>query len=311
MKLNFHNMIFFIYIASPNSAIQKHIDGRELSAPLPIAGPLSQMNYGEYVSRNELYGMILDVQQICNIEWLLEENYKQFYETNVLKNVQSILDIAEETKEQRNDAWYLHRSIRITASSCYDLFTYTRNKNADWPRKTNLYLNPKLIRSKALDYGRETEESALECYRIKRNPLVKKCGFVVCVKEPWIGVSPDGVDIGCNILIEIKCPMSGKEHGLEWMLENCKATKLYIKKRESGFELNKNHKYYAQIQLSMYVLGCVTCDFIVYSKYENDFIVLEIQFNEEYVRSLISSLKQVYFQHLLPEICKKHGNELM
>ncbi|XP_062701765.1 uncharacterized protein LOC109418287 isoform X2 [Aedes albopictus] len=295
--------------ASPNSAIQKHITGRELSVPLPIAGPLNQPDVNVYVTRNELYELMMSVEQISNIAEFDTDSIKHFYEKTVEKDDQTILDIAEETKDQRNDAWYLHRSIRITASSCYDLFTYTRNKNADWDRKIQQYLNPKLIRSKALDYGKQTEQLALDCYMAKRNPLVKKSGFVVCLKEPWIGVSPDGIDASCNLLIEIKCPVSGEEHDLQWILDNCKATNVYLKKQESSLSLNKNHKYYAQVQLSMYVLGCNMCDFIVYSKLANDFLVVEIQFNEEYVRSLIGALKLVYFQFMLPQIVKKHQGD--
>lgn len=306
--------LFLLLIASPNSAIQKHIDGRELSCLVPTAGPLNQrICHGVYVSRRELCEMISDdtgpasSTTISDIE-LLQDNLKQFYESFVVKDTQAILDVCDDTKDQQNNVWHLQRSVRITASSCYDLYTYTRNKNADWTRKIQQHLSPKAVRSKALDYGKRTEELALKCYKRKRNPLVLKCGFVICPDNPWIGVSPDGIDSTSRLLLEIKCPISGEYHSLTWMTDQCKAIKTYLKRVNSSWELNRKHKYFAQVQMCMYVTGCTKCDFVVYCKAEDDFIVIEVDYDGNYICDLISSLKHVNFNHMLQVIVDRNKN---
>lgn len=47
-------------------------------------------------------------------------------------------------------------------------------------------------------------------------------GFVVPPSAPFLGCSPDAVVVDDNKLIEIKCPISGKDSTLEVMLKKLK-----------------------------------------------------------------------------------------
>lgn len=230
---------------------------------------------------------------------------KTFYEQNVQKNTEEIIKICDQTKNQDNSAWRMHRSIRITGSSCYELFTYFKNKNPDWNKKIESYLNPKPLHTKAIKYGKDLEHTAFKVYKAKRNPLMKKCGFVLCSTDPWMGVSPDGVDPLNKILLEIKCPVRGAEHGVDWLINECKATRAYVKKVDSTLELNRNHKYFAQVQLAMHVLHISECDFIVFSKHDNDFVIIEVGYDDTFARHLIETLRTIFFTYMLPQIAAK------
>lgn len=236
------------------------------------------------------------------------DDHRKFYETNVVKSFTEISDICMHTKYQDNSSWRMNRSIRITGSSCYELYTYYRNKNADWTKKIQSYLSPKSLHTKAIQYGKEVEKFAFNSYKAKRNPLIKKCGFVISFEEPWMGVSPDGVDPLNRLLLEIKCPLLGADHGINWVIDECKATRSYIRRVESSIQLNRNHKYFAQVQLAMYVMKLPKCDFIVYSKFEDDFAIAEVDYDEAYTLQLVSVLKTVYFTHMLPQIVEREIN---
>nr|XP_029712998.1 uncharacterized protein LOC115257492 [Aedes albopictus] len=274
---------------SPTSAIQKHITGRELSCPRPASGPLQNIDMNIYITEYELRDLLVDCDHLAGWDSNASsssrddlDNFKAFYEKKVVKTVAEIIKICEQTKCQDNNAWRLHRSIRVTGSSCYELFTYSKNKNPDWTKKIQSYLNPKPLHTKAVQYGKDMEQAAFSCNKEKRNPLIKKCGFVVSPENSWMGVSPDGIDPLNKVLLEIKCPLKGAEHSIEWLINECQATKCYIKQVNSVLEINRKHKYYAQVQLGMHILNIQKCDFIIFSKYEGNFAVVEIDYDKTF-----------------------------
>lgn len=128
---------FKMFTASPHSAIQKHITGRELTGPRPTSGPLQTCDMDTFITDYELRHLIqVSNQHFTNspVENFILDDHKMFYEKNVVKTIAEIIDICKETKFQGNSAWRLNRSIRITGSSCYELYTYYSNKNSDWTK---------------------------------------------------------------------------------------------------------------------------------------------------------------------------------
>jgi len=83
----------------------------------------------------------------------------------------------------------------------------------------------------------------------------------------------------------------------------------YITKKPSGeLDLKQNHTYYAQIQLGLVMLNVTYCDFIIYCSFDNIYQVISIDFNYDYCKHMLLSLKSVYFHKLLHEICKLSDN---
>lgn len=216
------------------------------------------------------------------------------------------VDLAIATKHQDSNQWKIQRSTRITASSCYQLFTYINNKKPDWDKKIKQYWNTNVLKAKATKYGKDTEPLAYESYKKKRNPLIKKCGLAVHPTENWIGGSPDGIDPLTNIVLEIKCPVGG-ETSLEEIMISPNVLR-YIKRCSSSgnFLLNNQHMYYCQVQINMWIFNCLICDFIIYSKKDDDFVVIEVPFNSMYVENVVNGLKPVYFKKMLPMLLNRN-----
>lgn len=227
----------------------------------------------------------------------LEANLSVYYEVQVCVSELESLQLCADTTDQRiSPVWKDERSRRITASNAYSLYTYYNchtDTVKDWRRKITGLVVPKEIHSVAISHGIRCESLAIKAYERDYNKTVSRCGFVVPPHIPWLGCSPDGVIMHERKIIEVKCPLLGADHSLNDVLE--KAT--YLSK--SLKLLKRNHQYYTQVQLNMFVLKCTTADFIIYSEAEDKCHVETINYDESHVRTILSSLKEVYFNAYL------------
>lgn len=196
---------------------------------------------------------------------------------------------------QEGVAWHNARQKRITASRAYYLLTYLDNKNPDWNKKVEEYMQPRSFSTPAMQYGKDTEKLARKSYAKKMQVEVTCLGFIVNPKIPWLGYSPDGFIENKNKLIEIKCPFAGKMKPLFEVLNTIN----YIDK---NFSLKKNHPYYLQIQIGMLIFNCQKCDFIIYGSKNDECFVQEIDFDEQYTATAIKKLESIYFKYLFPKI---------
>lgn len=70
---------------------------------------------------------------------------------------------------------------------------------------------------------------------------------------------------------------------------------------ELGPTLNKSHKYYAQVQGEMAIIGLPWVDFVVWTAAKSDNIFIErIYFNEQYVTNMLPKLIEFYMRHIYP-----------
>lgn len=113
--------------------------------------------------------------------------------------------------------------------------------------------------------------------------------------QPWLGCSPDGYVDCLQEIIEIKCPVKGKTMTLKQLLP----TLPYL---DSTFNLKTKNTYYTQIQLSMAVTNTVKCDFIIYSKKDDDCHISTICLDFKYIQKLVDELGCIYFEKMLPYI---------
>lgn len=306
-KLRKNRHVFFFFTAANGSAIQKHRDGRHLNPSPACHSRAFQIGTAfdeEFCSSEELRLMISPNRFVVSVENVAFKTPQEeiFYNSNIQNDLLNILRIADETRGQATNYWKIQRAMRITASSCYKLYTYLFNENANWEQKISRYWSMTSLKVRAVTYGTETEKIAFNCYRKKRNPLVRKCGMVVKLGECWFAASPDGVDPLNRIVVEIKCPLAGETEGIA-DLENNKAVRKYLNRSATGqLILNKRHDYYCQVQMNMWVLQCELCDFVVYSKKDDDFIVLEIPFDIMFVENVANGLKGLYFTQMLAKL---------
>ncbi|XP_062538609.1 uncharacterized protein LOC134206882 [Armigeres subalbatus] len=220
----------------PNSALAKHVRGRNINR-IEFHSGISARSTGPVISictKDELRLLISHCDTITQPALSLDNvflapGHKLFYDEAVKTTIDQVLEIGLETSSQDTKIWKLQRAKRITASSCYGLYTYSKNPKANWDTKIKRYLNPVSFENKSTRFGKDTEDTAFLCYLKKRNPNMKKTGFIIHHYESWIGGSPDGVDPISRVVLEIKCPTGGQEHGLEYLTTKCNATQRYVK----------------------------------------------------------------------------------
>lgn len=74
--------------------------------------------------------------------------------------------------------WQEERQFK-TGSSCYELYTYTRNKNPNWRKKCHDYSYPVNFKNDFTEYGRKTESSARNAFSKALLQKVIEIGLVI------------------------------------------------------------------------------------------------------------------------------------
>ncbi len=132
------------------------------------------------------------------------------------------------------------------------------------------------------------------------------CGLVVPHNEPHLAATPDGIlqcDCHGRIIIEIKCPYSHRNKLVMDAAREDRSFPLRIERDEEGEEnlvVDKNHQYYYQCQLQMYVTGTKLCYFIIYTLKELSFFLIEI--DPGFLNSHLPKAKLFWKQCVIPEI---------
>jgi YqaJ-like viral recombinase domain len=228
-----------------------------------------------------------------------DKELENFYKSEIGVDLAKSVNI--QIAGQNSQVWRKERQVRITASNCYQIFTYSKNRNADWTKKFN-NINKGFV-TEATEYGKTTEKLAFQRYQIDE-PLVKMAGLCVNPKQPWLGCSPDGVITSKRRIIEIKCPKAFEKNSVS--LKECKF--LRCDPQQTGppkFSLKTKHAYYGQIQLNLYLLNCESADLVIYSKFDDNYERIRVDFDDIFVTTMLSSLKDVFFYILLPLIYNK------
>lgn len=210
---------------------------------------------------------------------VLNVQEEKYYNKNIIISKEEAINLAVVTVGQQNFIWQSARQCRITASHCYELYTYFYNKNPDWDKKIDKYLNPAFEGNEYTKYGNTFEPVARDLYE-KIYGKVYMTGLIVNPALPWLACSPDGLRISggqFSILLEIKCPILGKTKSASDLLNNLS----YIKCKDDGqlsvHCLNPKHIYYGQVQLSMAILDIDMCHFVIYSSHSNSIFLLEVK----------------------------------
>ncbi|KAH6934916.1 hypothetical protein HPB50_001837 [Hyalomma asiaticum] len=186
----------------------------------------------------------------------------------------------------------LQASKKIVTAVAYKIIACTKNLD----ERAKLLISPKEFYGSSVQYGIRMEPTAQASFEREHNTSVSLHGLVVCPEEPWLACSPDGIfrtQDGQTALLEIKCLYSRRNGRLK------EAPPLpYLEKDEQL----KKHSYYAQVQVSLYVLQLRECWFYVYTP--KDTMTLRIARDEDYLAEAIPKLRNFYFVHYLPNLAR-------
>jgi exodeoxyribonuclease (lambda-induced) len=153
--------------------------------------------------------------------------------------------------EQSSDAWLKMRLGVITASCAHDLLPSKTGKGA-FKQARQTYMNQLIaevctgrgeeINAKALSWGKENEIAARAAYSFESGEKIQDGGFIYGM-DKRVGASPDGIVVGKNKGLELKCPYSSDNH-IKFLIED-----------------EIKDEYITQVQWSMWVAGFDEWDF--------------------------------------------------
>ncbi|XP_065067596.1 uncharacterized protein LOC135693138 [Rhopilema esculentum] len=239
-------------------------------------------------------------------ELQLKEEIIQNIISKVGISVEKSIEICTKTIQQSEEpAWYLERAKRITASIFGKVLNRRPNNYPSSLIKAVLDKNKYCLESMPapLRWGINNENTAIAKYS-EHNPEleVKKCGFIISPKWPWLGGTPDGIifDNDCPVGgLEVKCPFSKRDMTLEEA--SLKDRTFFLKLTDAGLKLKEKHAYYYQCQGLVNLLGLEWIDFVVFTL--KDFHCERIYKDKSLWKSkMLPSLTVFFVNHILPRL---------
>lgn len=279
----------------------------------------------EIISSNKLPDSLRKLYKKENLKLSKEE-----YDEVVIKSIEKIQsnseqDIAYIEEATRNQsmsfAWYEQRAGRITGSTFMQA-SRTSLQNPSKSLITKICSDKKIeLNVPALMWGKEHESDAIKLYEstltgqletsivcksltdsnIHENFQVEQFGLCILKEKQWYGASPDSI-VYCDCcsfrVLEVKCPFSLRDKSLQ---EEIDSGNFYIIKDEEGiYKLKKNHQYFYQVQLEMYVCSMENCDFMVWTP--NEFIIINVPFDLEFMKIQIAICDKFWKDAILREL---------
>jgi len=211
--------------------------------------------------------------------------------------------------QTESSVWFNSRNCRITASMAQEV-SCVKSARAKYKLLEKILWGKKLPELKSLMHGRENEHLAFQEYVnandiITCNEKITKSGFWIDPAYPELGCSPDGLifdeDNQLKGVLEIKCPIVLKDKD-PLCLEKLKKTQinhLCYKIMNNSIVLKESHKYYAQVQMQMGILGVNFCDFVIWSSVKT--VSQRITFDLDYWEKLRDKLLSFHHCCLMPE----------
>lgn len=180
---------------------------------------------------------------------------------------------------QGSEAWLAARAGCLTASAIGDMIAKTKTGEAASranlrarlvaERLTGVPQGPDISMNAAVRWGVEHETFARAAYEIRSGVMVDQTGLVMHPEIAFAGASPDGL-IGCDGLVEIKCPNTATH--IEYLLAG-----------------EPPKKYQPQMLWQMECTGRAWCDFVSYDPRmpeELQLMVVRFERDDERLREL-------------------------
>lgn len=180
--------------------------------------------------------------------------------------------------------WFELRYARITASKIYET---SRCKSKEGTLVETIIGAHKVKPTAGMLRGQGLEKKVLKVVEQKLGLKFEDCGFILMPEYPLFGASPDA--LGADFVVEVKCPASQK------------TIKNYVN------DSNITKKCNGQVQLQMLATGMKKALFCVAEpdfEISKNVQVIWVDYDEEYLDSLIKNCMDFYKLYIFNRICK-------
>ena len=211
--------------------------------------------------------------------------------------------LEQQTRGQHNNQlWFAERKHRITASICGKVLQRPTRAVV----REILYSKPMVHLPPPIAWGRRHEGTARTLYEQKmtsqlhRRVTTQDCGLFVHPVHGWLGATPDAtlhIDTSQVGILEIKCPYRWREDSV---FNACKDPNFYCTLQSGEVFLKRQHHYYHQVQMQLYVTAAKWCDFCIYTTH--GIAIQRIYPDRCWQTENVPKLEDFYDNLLLPEI---------
>jgi len=159
-----------------------------------------------------------------------------------------------------------------------------------------------------MKYDRENEETVRQELAANLKKEIKTCGLFIDSENPYLGAFPDGL-IDEDGLVEIKCLLSAEDLTAEEAIKTLPRLRA-IFDRNNKNKLNRNHKYFYQIQGQLNITKRDYCIFVLWTPKSLKTVYVHRD-KEFWQNRMLPLLKRFYYECMLPEIVDSRHNRHM
>ncbi len=212
--------------------------------------------------------------------------------------------------QSKSKHWFQYTAGRITASRFKQVLHTDPHQPSVSLLKSICYPDIHRFSTPATVWGCEHEKDALLAYKTQmatshEGLMISACGFFVSVEHPFLGASPDAL-VQCDCcgqgVVEIKCPLCASERSFREAAVGVRNFCLDALPNDK-FQLKRNHSYYYQCQLQIFVTRRSFCDFVVWSN--NELHTERITLDDTLIQSAIPTAEKFWRLCVLPELLGK------
>ena len=141
----------------------------------------------------------------------------------------------------------------------------------------------------------------MEEYQAKLHTVVVPTGFTIMAEHPYLGATADGI-VDNSVIIEIKCPYSGRDKTVEELMRYGYDHIEYD--NNNCLCLKTSSKYFCQVQGEMAIKNVTLCHFIICTPL--DMAIINVEFDPVFWSDkLLPSLQEFYANFICPHFLQK------
>lgn len=195
--------------------------------------------------------------------------------------------------EQRSEEWFAARKGRVTGSMVGAALGLDPNTSREEAMRRMVRASEgassEFVGNIATNWGQMHETEAREDFEYHTNYTVRPASFVIHPTLEWLGASPDGY-VDNNALLEIKCPFGLRDHAAPVPFKT----------------IEDQPHYHAQMQIQMFVTGCIRCYFWQWTPHGSQLDV--VPYDPEWIADNLPKL-QAFYQEFLSADPDDHTEE--